>query len=132
MGLPDPSASERCAPASPLRTPRTDENAAYKDAGPNPSGGYPKAASWPRWMLALNGRPYRFVMRLMHRHGWCYPSRTLIQPQMVWCHWCGMRGRVPSDATAPEFQRAVAKKMAASDRTGDAGASSVSTTEAGQ
>jgi hypothetical protein len=44
------------------------------------------------WTTALNGRLYRPAMRLMHRYGWCYPERTLIDERSVWCHWCGMRG----------------------------------------
>ena len=47
----------------------------------------------PGWMLWFVGRPYRTLMRLMHRWGWCYPQRNLMGDGSVWCQWCGMRGR---------------------------------------
>lgn len=65
-----------------------DENAQREvgDRMPRP----PKRA--PLWMTFANGRIYRPVMRVMHRLGWCYPQRTLVNETGVWCHWCGMRG----------------------------------------
>lgn len=48
---------------------------------------------FPAWMGWFNGRPYRVLMRLMHRWGWCYPTRNAIGDGSVWCHWCGMRGK---------------------------------------
>lgn len=45
------------------------------------------------WTIIANGRPYRFVMQLMHRLGWCYPEPVAVDGgRSVWCHWCGMRG----------------------------------------
>jgi hypothetical protein len=52
---------------------------------------------WPWWTTFVTGRIYRPVMRLMHRHGWCYPQLSPMpdNPSFVWCHWCGMRGDRP-------------------------------------
>jgi hypothetical protein len=47
-----------------------------------------------RWTTFANGRLYRPVMKIMHRLGWCYPTPTAVEPGHVWCHWCGMHGRV--------------------------------------
>ena len=41
----------------------------------------------------MRGYVYRFVMRVIHHLGWCYPQPVAIQEGFVWCHWCGMRGQ---------------------------------------
>ena len=49
---------------------------------------------YPRWTTLWTGRIYRPVMRLAHRFGFCFPSDVAVEPGYVWCHWCGMRGRL--------------------------------------
>jgi hypothetical protein len=53
---------------------------------------------WPRWTTFASGRIYRPVMRLMHKHGWCFPISSPIELDYVWCHWCGMRGNRPESS----------------------------------
>lgn len=75
---------------------------------------YPKPlVEMPRWMLILKGRPYRLLMRFGHRHGWCFPQRSEVQPQMVWCHWCGMRGRTPKPVNEAEMELELAARTPA-------------------
>ena len=45
--------------------------------------------TWRGWAW---GHWYQARMRIAHRFGYCYPEPTLINPENVWCHWCGMRG----------------------------------------
>lgn len=47
-----------------------------------------------RWTVRgwLYGTTYRAIMRTAHRLGFCHAKPTLIDPENVWCHWCGMRG----------------------------------------
>ncbi len=40
----------------------------------------------------MSGEIYRLKMKVGHRFGWCKPEPTLVDPEYVWCHWCGMRG----------------------------------------
>lgn len=41
----------------------------------------------------IEGKWHRFWMKLSHRFGFCYPEPMLVDPELVWCHWCGMRGK---------------------------------------
>lgn len=46
----------------------------------------------------MSGSMYRAKMRLAHRFGFCWPQHTPIEGPdsgLVWCRWCGMRGRKP-------------------------------------
>lgn len=77
---------------------------------------------WGRRELTLGGwfygKWYRFWMKLAHRFGFCWPQPMPVDPSHVWCHWCGMRGT--KLIKGPEWERAVAEKMAAVDsRTSD-------------
>jgi hypothetical protein len=60
----------------------------------------------------MSGELYRFKMRVAHRFGYCKPDPSFVQEGAVWCHWCGMRGRV---TTAAQRERAVAEMSAHSD-----------------
>lgn len=57
----------------------------------------------------MTGAWYRFRMRLAHRFGYCKPNPEAVEEGFVWCHWCGMRGRV---TTAAQRQRAVDEMIA--------------------
>lgn len=50
----------------------------------------------------MSGLRYRLTMRLAHRFGYCKTSVVgPINPGedgIVWCYWCGMRGRIPNAA----------------------------------
>jgi len=42
-------------------------------------------------------------MRVVHRFGYCKPDPVAVEEGVVWCHWCGLRGRV---TTIAQRQRA--------------------------
>jgi len=52
----------------------------------------PRKNYW--WHPRGKGRVYRWMMRRIHRRGWCWMQESHPDGDVVyWCHWCGMRGR---------------------------------------
>ena len=51
----------------------------------------------------ISGAWYRLRMRVVHRFGYCKPDPVAVEEGVVWCHWCGLRGRV---TTIAQRQRA--------------------------
>lgn len=64
----------------------------------------------------IYGAWYRFWMKLAHRFGFCYPKPSLVDPENVWCQWCGMRGR---RLIIDEVKVAAAIAQKAHDRRGE-------------
>lgn len=58
------------------------------------------------------GAWYRLRMRVAHHFGYCKPDPVAVEDGFVWCHWCGMRGRV---TTATQREQAAAEMSAQRD-----------------
>lgn len=44
-------------------------------------------------LVPVYSHGYRILMRLLHRWRFCWAQPVDVEPGMVWCHWCGMRGK---------------------------------------